>query len=58
MTLNPPLDASGKPKKVNGEIFLIEKDGVEFEFKLSGGNKYTGKGQVNKFLIYNLFYEI
>ena len=34
MALNPPLDNYGN------------RTGVEFEFKVSGGNKYTGKGKV------------
>ncbi len=52
MALNPPLDGYGNPCRVNGEYFIMKRDGVEFEFKVSGGNKYTGKGQVNK-IIFN-----
>ena len=48
MALNPPLDNYGNPYRVNGEYFVMKRDGAEFEFKVSGGNKYTGKGQVNK----------
>ena len=59
MTLNPPLDASGNPKKVlEEEFFVMTRDGVEFEFKISGGNKYTGKGQVNKIFNIYLIYTI
>ena len=47
MALNPPLDANGNPCRVNGEYFILNRTGVEFEFKVSGGNKYTGKGKVN-----------
>ena len=50
MALNPPLDAYGNPCRVNGEYFVMKRDGVEFEFKVSGGNKYTGKGQVKKYI--------
>ena len=32
MSLNPPLDSLGNPCKVNEEIFIMTKDGVEFEF--------------------------
>ena len=46
MALNPPLDRYGNPCRVNGEYFVMKRDGVEFEFKVTGGNKYTGKGQV------------
>ena len=48
MALNPPLDTNGNPCRVNGEYFILNRTGVEFEFKVSGGNKYTGKGKVNK----------
>ena len=52
MALNPPLDSYGNPCRVNGEYFVMKRDGVEFEFNVQRGNKYTGKGQVNK-IIYN-----
>ena len=48
MALNPPLDSNGNPCRVNGEYFILNRTGVEFEFKVSGGNKYTGKGRVNQ----------
>ena len=51
MALNPPLDQQGNPCRVNGEYFILKRKGVEFEFKVSGGNKYTGKGHVNKIYI-------
>ena len=50
MALNPPLDASGSPYRVNGEYFVMRREGVEFEFKIDRGNKYKGKGQVIIFL--------
>jgi hypothetical protein len=53
MALNPPLDPQGNPCRVNGEYFILKRTGVEFEFKVSGGNKYTGKGRVNKIIIIN-----
>ena len=49
MALNPPLDAYGNPCRVNGEYFVMRREGVEFEFKVQGGTKYTGKGEVNNF---------
>ena len=51
MALNPPLDAQGNPCRVNGEYFILKRKGVEFEFKVQGGNKYTGKGRVIKNII-------
>ena len=56
MVLNPPLDAYGNPCRVNGEYFVMKRDGVEFEFKVSGGNKYTGKGQVKKYIFLFLLF--
>ena len=44
-------DSYGNPCRVSGEYFVMKRDGVEFEFKVTGGNKYTGKGQVK-----NIFY--
>ena len=46
MALNPPLDAYGNPCRVNGEYFILKRTGVEFEFKVENGSKYTGKGVV------------
>ena len=33
MALNPPLDSQGNPCRVNGEYFIMNRKGVEFEFK-------------------------
>ena len=56
MALNPPLDRYGNPWRVNGEYFVMKRDGVEFEFKVTRGNKYTGKGQVKiSFLNFIIF---
>ena len=46
MALNPPLDVHGNPCRVNGEYFILKRKGVEFEFKVNKGTKYTGKGHV------------
>ena len=54
MALNPPLDSFGNPCRVNGEYFVMKRNGVEFEFKVSGGNKYSGKGLVIS-IFYNFF---
>jgi hypothetical protein len=42
--LNPPLTISGDPCRVEGEFFVMKRKGVEFEFKVDKGNKYSGKG--------------
>ena len=48
MALNPPLTDNGEPCRVEGEFFLMKRDGIEFEIKVIGGNKYTGKGIVRE----------
>lgn len=46
MALNPPLTETGDPCRVEGEFFLMKRKGIEFEIKVTNGNKYTGKGIV------------
>jgi hypothetical protein len=46
MALNPPMTITGDPCRVDGEYFVMKRSGIEFEFKVEGGNKYTGKGYV------------
>ena len=46
MALNPPMTFSGDPCRVEGEYFVMKRAGIEFEFNVQGGNKYTGKGYV------------
>jgi hypothetical protein len=48
MALNPPLTSTGEPCRVEGEYFVMKRKGVEFEFNVTNGNKYTGKGYVSK----------
>ena len=47
MALNPQLEAQGNSCRMNGEYFILKRKGVEFEFTVNKGNKYTGKGHVN-----------
>jgi hypothetical protein len=47
MALNPPLIEDGHPFRIDGEFFLMERKGIEFEVKVKNGNKYKGKGVVN-----------
>ena len=58
MALNPPLDSYGSPCRVTGEYFIMKRGGVEFEFKVTGGNKYTGKGHVIELfkLLFSILY--
>jgi hypothetical protein len=46
MALNPPLSSSNDPLRVEGEYFVMKRKGVEFEFTLESGHKYSGKGFV------------
>jgi hypothetical protein len=52
MALNPPMTNLGDPCRVEGEYFVLKRKGVEFEFSIHGGNKYTGKGYVKSNLIF------
>ena len=55
MALNPPLTMNGDPCRVEGEYFVMKRKGVEFEFKVENGNKYTGTGIVLYHLIKGYF---
>lgn len=44
MALNPPLTINGDPCRVEGEFFIMKRDGIEFEMKIENGNKYSAKG--------------
>lgn len=46
MSLNPPLTENGIPYRVDGEFFIMKRKGIEFEIKVTNGNKYKGKGVV------------
>lgn len=51
MALNPPQTFNGEPCRVDGEYFIMKREGVSFEMKVKNGNKYTGKGFVSLFVI-------
>ena len=47
MALNPPLNDSGDPFRVdNNECFILQRKGIEFEVKVEGLGKMSGKGKV------------
>ena len=46
MALNPPLNNAMEPCRVEEEHFVLKRKGVEYEFKVKKGNKYSGKGSV------------
>ena len=46
MALNPPLDVLGQPLRVEGECFILQRKGIEFEVKVEGLGKMKGNGMV------------
>jgi hypothetical protein len=46
MALNPPQTNNGEPCRVNGEFFIMKREGISFDMKVKNGNKYSGKGYV------------
>lgn len=39
MALNPPLNSIGEPFRVQNEIFILQRKGIEFEVKVKGLGK-------------------
>ena len=51
MALNPPLTPTGEPFRIDhNEFFILHRKGIEFEVKVEGLGKMSGKGIVT----YNL----
>lgn len=47
MALNPPLNDIGEPLRVDhNECFILQRRGMEFEVKVEGLGKMSGKGMV------------
>ena len=46
MALNPPFSADGIPLRVEGEYMILNRKDCEFEGKIKGLGKVTGKGIV------------
>ena len=46
MALNPPLNPSGEPFRIEGEHFIMQRKGIEFEIKVEGLGKMKGNGMV------------
>ena len=44
MSLNPPTNGQGEPLRVQGEHFILHRQGIEFEVKIEGLGKLKGKG--------------
>jgi len=47
MALNPPLSESGEPFRIEGEHFVMQRRGIEFEVKVEGLGKFKGQGFVS-----------
>lgn len=46
MALNPPLTEQGEPYRVQGEVFILKRKGIDFEVKIDGLGKMSGSGIV------------
>lgn len=44
MALNPPLNNSGTPFRLDNEYILVERKGIETQVKVKGMSKLSGKG--------------
>eukprot|EP00347_Sterkiella_histriomuscorum_P005155 403357686 len=44
MSLNPPLNEVGEPFRIEGEHFVMQRKGIEFEIKVEGLGKFKGQG--------------
>lgn len=44
MALNPPQLADGTPTRLEGEYFVLNRKGIEFEVKIPNYGKKSGKG--------------
>ena len=53
MALNPPLTEHGEPYRVQGEVFILKRKGIDFEIKIDGLGKMSGKGIVH--IIFNIY---
>ena len=57
--LNPPLNESGEPYRAsNFEHFILHRKGIEFEIKVDGIGKMSGKGLVSIFTLLNHNYSL
>ena len=44
--LNPPQASNGDPNRVEGEHFILHRKGIEFQAKVDGVGKFSGKGKL------------
>lgn len=47
MALNPPINEVGEPYRIEGEHFIMQRKGIEFEIKIEGLGKMKGEGMVS-----------
>ena len=47
MALNPPITDDGEPYRIDyNETFFLQRKGIDFEVKVEGLGKMSGKGKV------------
>jgi hypothetical protein len=49
MALNPPLNEIGEPFRIEGEHFIMQRKGIEFQINVEGLGKMSGNGMVSLF---------
>lgn len=47
MALNPPQLADGTPTRLEGEYFVLNRKGIEFQVNIPNVGKKSGKGWVS-----------
>lgn len=56
MALNPPLAPTGEPFRIDSnEFFILNRRGIEFEVKVEGLGKMSGKGVVRSIFLKIVF---
>ena len=53
MALNPPINSNGEPFRIEGEHFVMQRRGIDFEIKIEELGKMKGSGMVSYMQIDN-----
>lgn len=53
MALNPPINSNGEPFRIEGEHFVMQRRGIDFEIKVEELGKMKGSGMVSYMQIDN-----
>jgi len=51
--LNPPINSNGEPFRIEGEHFVMQRRGIDFEIKIEELGKMKGSGMVSYMQIDN-----